>query len=107
MSDGVSKVFDAVCDECHSSATAAAMAYAVSQKASGWQVYGSERPEDKSGIISLTYGDIDHNTVVQAGRELGVVVSCRAGRLRVSPHFYNNESDLDKLTRLFERIAGR
>lgn len=74
-------------------------------KGSGWQVYGSDRPEDKSGIVSMTYGEIDHNTVVQAGRELGVVVSCRAGRLRVSPHFYNDESDLDKLTRLFERIA--
>ena len=72
----------------------------------GWGVFGSERREDCSGIVSLTYPGADHEAVVRLGRELGVVVSCRAGRLRVSPHFYNNDSDLDRLTHLFRRVAG-
>ncbi len=71
----------------------------------GWQIFGSDLSEDHSGIVSLTYPGADHESVVKLGKELGVVVSCRAGRLRVSPHFYNNDSDLDQLTDLFQRVA--
>ena len=72
----------------------------------GWQVYGSPRASDQSGIVSLTLPGADHDAVVALGRELGVVVSCRAGRLRVSPHFYTNEADLDRFSGLLEQACG-
>ncbi len=72
----------------------------------GWDVYGSDRREDRSGIVSLTHDKADHEAIVGLGRELGVAVSCRAGRLRVSPHFYTNEADLDRLTDLLQRVEG-
>ena len=30
-------------------------------------------------------------------KQRGVLVSARHGNLRVSPHFYNNDADLEKL----------
>ncbi|MDR3636326.1 MAG: aminotransferase class V-fold PLP-dependent enzyme [Isosphaeraceae bacterium] len=66
-------------------------------EAAGWQVYGSDRPEDRSGIVALERAGVDPHQVVQSLRTRGVVVACRRGRLRVSPHVYNNGDDLERL----------
>jgi len=39
----------------------------------------------------------DDNALVASLAEEGIVTSCRNGNLRVAPHFYNNESDIDHL----------
>ena len=36
-----------------------------------------------------------------------IVVSARGKGIRVSPHFYNNEDDIDKLILALERIIKR
>jgi selenocysteine lyase/cysteine desulfurase len=64
---------------------------------SGWQVFGSDRPEDLSGIVALTHPRVDPESATRTLRERGVAVASRRGRLRVSPHVYNNDDDLGRL----------
>lgn len=69
----------------------------------GWTLAGSDRPEDRSGIVALDHPTLDPNAVVARLRERGVAAACRRGRLRFSPHVYNNDDDL---TRLRDSLAS-
>lgn len=66
-------------------------------RAAGWSVHGSSRPEDLSGIVALEKAHVDPNEVVRKLRDHGIAAACRRGRLRFSPHCYNNEDDMSRL----------
>lgn len=63
----------------------------------GAKVFGDARRERASGIVSFEMPGLNSMTVRRTLLDAGVVVSCRAGRLRISPHAYNNDADLDRL----------
>lgn len=70
----------------------------------GVEVYSSRRPGEKSGIVSLVVrGDV--RAAVRRCRDAGIVVSARAGRLRVSPHAYNTVEELDRLIALLGALS--
>ena len=76
-------------------------------EAEGWRVYGSTRSRDRSGIVSIERPGVDPEATVMHARSQGVVISCRAGRVRISPHIVNDRSDLDRLARVLrEAPAG-
>ena len=62
----------------------------------GWTVFSSREPAEKSGIVSLVHPTLPASEVVQRCFHAGVVVRNRADRVRVSPHAYNTEAEIDR-----------
>jgi cysteine desulfurase/selenocysteine lyase len=63
----------------------------------GAELFGPEDRAHQSGILSFGFPGKDLSRVRQRCMDNRVVLSCRAGRLRISPHAYNNQDDLDRL----------
>ncbi len=64
----------------------------------GWTIHGSNRPEDRSAIVVLERSGVDPAAAAAAlRRDHGIVAACRRGRIRISPHVYNDDSDLERL----------
>jgi selenocysteine lyase/cysteine desulfurase len=62
----------------------------------GWQVFSSREANEKSGIVSLVHPSHSAADVQKHCRAAGVIVNNRAGRVRVSPHAYNTQDEIDR-----------
>jgi selenocysteine lyase/cysteine desulfurase len=58
---------------------------------------GAEVNTDVSQIVTASIPGRDAAEVARKLKALGILVSARHGRLRVSPHFYNDESEIETL----------
>jgi selenocysteine lyase/cysteine desulfurase len=63
----------------------------------GFTVISSRRPGETSGIVSAVHPKREAKDLVRDLAARDVVVAARAGRFRVSPHFYNTEDEIDRM----------
>jgi selenocysteine lyase/cysteine desulfurase len=70
----------------------------------GYQVTSERDPAHRSQICSFSTGDPEQDaTLVERMTSNHVAVSLRGKGIRVSPYFYNNDSDIDRLLELLPR----
>jgi selenocysteine lyase/cysteine desulfurase len=67
-------------------------------RSAGLEVFSSREPAERSGIVSLVPPPgREPRSVVRHCRDEGIVINQRAGRLRISPHCYNTQEEIDRL----------
>lgn len=63
----------------------------------GAQIISPRGEGEWSGIVSFSIPGVDLEALHQECRRRNIVLSLRGGRLRASPHFYNNHTDIAAL----------
>lgn len=63
----------------------------------------SSRPGERSGIVSFRHPRIVPAEVHGRLHDAGVIISLRGDFLRASPHYYNNDQDIDRLLQALPR----
>ncbi len=63
----------------------------------GFSIVSSREAGEWSAIVAATHPERSPQEIVRSLGERGIMVAHRAGRLRVSPHFYNTLDEIDRL----------
>ena len=65
---------------------------------SKYEIVSSRRPDEKSQIVCIKHrSGLPANKIAADLDRQKVIVSPRADRLRIAPHFYNSVEDIERL----------
>jgi selenocysteine lyase/cysteine desulfurase len=63
-----------------------------------YEVISSRAPGEKSAIVCIRHLDgLTSNEIASRLQNENIIISPRGDRLRIAPHFYNNQEDIEKL----------
>jgi selenocysteine lyase/cysteine desulfurase len=63
-----------------------------------YDIVSSRRPGEKSAIVCIKHrGELNCNEVAKRLEGSNVIVSPRGDRVRIATHFYNDQSDVERL----------
>ena len=71
-----------------------------------FKILNSVIPEERSGSISFN-GEMDLEKFSDYAADNQVSLTVRNGMVRLSPHFYNRESEIDRFFDLLDRFRGQ
>jgi cysteine desulfurase/selenocysteine lyase len=59
----------------------------------------------RSGIVTFQLASHDSNDIRRRLEAAGIIVRCRAGGVRISPHGYNTRDELDRMINELRRLT--
>lgn len=63
-----------------------------------YDIVSSRRPGEKSAIVCIKHRNgLGPTEIAKKLEERGVIVSARGDRIRIAPHFYNDQTDVERL----------
>jgi selenocysteine lyase/cysteine desulfurase len=62
----------------------------------GYRLLSPWEAGERSGILTFVHPARDRSELADLLKEAGVIATLRGGGIRISPHFYNNEEDVEK-----------
>lgn len=68
----------------------------------GHQVYGPSQRQECSGIVSFVPRAGSAEDVMHFLQSRRILVAARCGKVRVAPHFYNTEQEIDRVLQLLD-----
>jgi selenocysteine lyase/cysteine desulfurase len=72
----------------------------------GASVLGDENPRANGHIVAATLPGRDPGAVARQLETKDILVSARHGYLRVSPHFFNNEADIERFATTLRQVLA-
>ncbi len=67
---------------------------------------GAEVDQTGSQIVAARFPGYDLASILRDLKQQNILVAARHGHLRVSPHFYNNEQDVDRLAQALNQTIS-